>query len=242
MLHDELLYKSIEFNDYTYIGDPLVAVKIFNEKEAQEICIVDTDINRYKKEINFNLLKDIASECFMPLCYGGGVKTLDDIRTLNKIGFEKVILNTVIHDNPDFVKDAINEFGSSTIIGCIDFKIENNKYVIYKNGGKIKTNKNVEDLALWLQERQIGELLLNNIDRDGKLNGLDLKLLSRISKLVYVPIIAAGGISSIQNIKDGFKTGINAIAAGSIFVYKGPLKGILINYPDKSLLNQILGQ
>lgn len=239
MLHNELLYKSKQFKDYTYIGDPLIAVKIFNEKEAQEICIVDTDITKKNKGINFELLSEIAGECFMPLCYGGGIKTIEDIRKLNRIGFEKVILNSAIHDNPDFIKEAVSVFGTSTIIGCIDFKKINGKYFVYKNGGTINTQKDVLEIAIWLENQGIGELLLNNIDLDGKMNSLDTNLISQVSRSINVPIIAAGGIKDLDSIKKGFKSGINAIAAGSMFVYKGPLNGILINYPDKKVLNQL---
>lgn len=239
MLHNELLYKSKQFKDYTYIGDPLIAVKIFNEKQAQEICIVDTDITIQNKGINFKLLSEIAGECFMPLCYGGGIKTLNDIKTLNRIGFEKVILNSVIHDNPDFVKEAVREFGTSTIIGCIDFKKINGEHLVYKNGGTINTQKKVLQTAIWLENIGIGELLLNNIDLDGKMNKLNSGLISRVAKSINVPIIAAGGVSDLSSIKEGFKSGINAVAAGSMFVYKGPLKAVLINYPDKKVLNQL---
>lgn len=242
MLHDELLYKSVQFDNLNYIGDPLIAVKIFNEKEAQEICIVDTDVSRNNSKINFKLLKDIAGECFMPLSYGGGISRKEEIRDLNRIGYEKVILNTVIHENPNFIKEAVQEFGSSTIIGCIDFKIEKNKYIVYKNGGKVSTNKTVEEVAFWLEEQEVGELLLNNIDCDGKFSGLDISIINEISKKVSMPVIASGGISSIESIKEGFKTGINAIAAGSIFVYKGRLNAVLINYPDKILLDKIICQ
>lgn len=242
MLHNNLLYKSKQFKDYTYIGDPLIAVKIFNEKEAQEICIVDTDITKNSKEINFELLSEIAGECFMPLCYGGGIKTIEDIRKLNRIGFEKVILNSVIHDNPDFIKEAVGEFGTSTIIGCIDFKKINGKYFVFKNSGTINTQKEVLEIATWLEHQGIGELLLNNIDLDGEMDKLDNYLISQVSSSINVPIIAAGGIKGIDSIKKGFKSGINAIAAGSMFVYKGPLKAVLINYPDKEVLTQLYTQ
>lgn len=239
MLHKGLLYKSKQFGEFNYIGDPLVAVKIFNEKEAQEICLVDTDISRNNGKINFDLLRDIAGECFMPLSYGGGVKTIEDIRKLNRIGFEKIILNSVIHENPDFVKQASTEFGTSTIIGGIDFRKQETEYLVFSHGGNKNTGKTVEEMAKFLESSGAGELLLNDIDRDGTMKGLDLELIENVSKMVSIPVIASGGVSDLNSIKEGFASGADAVAAGSLFVYKGPLKAVLINYPDRNKIESL---
>ena len=240
MLHDQLLYKSINFKHFNYIGDPLVAVKIFNEKKAQEICIVDTDVSRNNSKINFTLLKDIASECFMPLSYGGGVNSLEDIRKLNSIGYEKIILNTIVHTNKKLVKEAVKEFGSSTIIGCLDYKKINNQYNVFSHCGKVNTNSTISDILEFYNSCEVGEIFLNNIDRDGTLQGIDFSVFSEVIKNTSAPIMYSGGAESLEDISECFKLGINAVAAGSLFVYKGPLKAVLVNYPDREKLKKIL--
>lgn len=240
MLRDELLFKSKQFSSFCYIGDPLVAVKIFNEKEAQEICIVDIDPQRTNKPINFKLLKEIAAECFMPLSYGGGIKTLEDIRKVLYAGYEKVVLNSILHENPIFLGEAVKEFGSSTIICGIDYKAENSKYPIYFKNGTQKSDKNVITFSKDLEEQGAGELFINNITRDGSMDGMNLEILKNVCEEVNIPIIAAGGIGSLKDIKDGFSTGVNGIAVGSLFVYKGNLNAVLINYPDSIVLQNLM--
>jgi cyclase len=239
MLHDGLLFKSKQFKQLTYIGDPLVAVKIFNEKEAQEICIVDIDPGRSGTGINFELLKNIAGECFMPLSYGGGIKSISDIRKILYSGFEKVILNSEIHSNPQLLKDAVAEFGSSSIIGCIDYKEEKEEGVVYIKNAQLETKWTLVEYAKHLEINGVGELLLNNITRDGAMKGLNNSLVQKIANCTSIPIISGGGVGSLSDVKDGFKSGVDAIAVGSLFVYKGSLKAVLINYPDESVINNM---
>ncbi len=237
MLHREELYNSRQFDDYTYIGDPLIAVKIFNEKEAQEICVVDIDPNKYGTEINYALLADIAGECFMPLSYGGGVKSVEAIRKILYSGFEKIILNTALHANFDLLANASNEFGSSTIIGGIDF-IESNGECFVQNK-QLSTKTDVVSYAKRLEDNGAGELLLNNISRDGTKKGLNVDLIAQVANHVSIPIIASGGVGNRADLSVGLSAGANAVAASSLFVYKGNLDAVLINYPDKSVINQI---
>lgn len=237
MLHQEQLYNSVQFQDYRYIGDPLIAMKIFNEKEAQEMCIVDIDPSKYGTEINFELLADIASECFMPLSYGGGVNSLQSIQKILYSGFEKIILNTVLVSNPQFLEDASQEFGSSTIVGCIDFLETNEGCFVQNKHSKMKTD--VVSYAKQLEDGGAGELLLNNISRDGTKKGLNTDLISDVANNVSIPIIASGGVGNLSDLSSGLTAGANAVAASSLFVYKGNLDAVLINYPDKSVINQI---
>lgn len=237
MLHKEQLFKSLQFQSYTYIGDPLIAMKIFNEKEAQEMCIVDIDPSKYGTEINYDLLADIASECFMPLSYGGGVKSVESIQRILYSGFEKIILNSALHSNFELLSHASNEFGSSTIIGCIDF-VESESGCFVQNKFK-STKTDVLTYSKMLEDNGAGELLLNNITRDGTKTGLNTQLIAEISKHVSLPIIAAGGVRNFDDLSDGLAAGANAVAASSLFVYKGNLDAVLINYPDKSIINQI---
>jgi cyclase len=242
MLHKELLYNSTKFSNFRYIGDPLISVKIFNEKEAQEICLIDSGISRKNSKINFSLLESIASECFMPLSYGGGICSISDIEKLIRIGFEKIILNTVLHDNPSFLAKAITSFGSSTIVGCIDFKKIDNQYTVFTNGGRNTTHKTVQETATWLNNTGVGEIILNNIDLDGSMSGLDIQIISEVCSMVSVPVVAIGGIGQTNHIHEGFKTDLNAIGVGSFCVYKGPLNAVLINYPDKKRIKELTSQ
>lgn len=240
MLHREQLFNSVQFQDYTYIGDPLIAMKIFNEKEAQEICLVDIDPSKYGTEINYALLSDIASECFMPLSYGGGVNSVEAIRKILYSGFEKIILNTALHSDFDLLAKASDEFGSSTIIGCIDYFERNGECFVQDKHGK--SNTDAITYAKRLEDSGAGELLLNNITRDGSKKGLNTDLISHISSQVSVPVIASGGVGNIADISAGLNAGANAVAASSLFVYKGNLDAVLINYPDKAIINQIRKQ
>lgn len=237
MLHREELFNSVQFQHYTYIGDPLIAVKIFNEKEAQEMCIVDIDPSKYGTEINYGLLADIASECFMPLSYGGGVNSVEAIRKILYSGFEKIILNTALHSDFRLLSKAADEFGSSTIIGCIDFVEQNGECYVHDTSRKISTD--VISYSKRLEDNGAGELLLNNITRDGTKKGLNTDLIARIANHVSIPIIASGGVATTADLSAGLAAGANAVAASSLFVYKGNLDAVLINYPDKSIINQI---
>jgi cyclase len=240
MLHNNLLYKSISFDNFNYIGDPLVAVKIFNEKEAEEICIIDADASRGASDINFSLLEDIASECFMPLSYGGGVKTIQDIMRLNQIGFEKIILNSVFYSNKSFVSEAVRIFGSSTIIGGIDYKFLENKNMCYYNGGMTKSSIDVVTAIKEMSNLGVGEILINSINFEGKMKGIDSVVLTDIQKYIKTPLIYSGGISSLDDVKNAFSLGADAVAVGSLFVYLGSFKAVLINYPDKEIINCLL--
>ena len=237
MLHSEELYNSLQFQHYTYIGDPLIAVKIFNEKEAQEMCIVDIDPSKYGTGINYGLLADIAGECFMPLSYGGGVNSVEAIQKILYSGFEKIILNKALHSNIELLASASSEFGSSTIIGGIDFIEENGECFVHDTKRKIKAD--VISYAKRLEDLGAGELLLNNISRDGSKKGLNTDLIERVASQVTIPIIAAGGVGKNADLSAGLAAGANAVAASSLFVYKGNLDAVLINYPDKSVINQI---
>jgi imidazole glycerol-phosphate synthase subunit HisF len=239
LLHNELLYKSVNFKTFNYIGDPLVAVKIFNEKEAEEICIIDADASRGKKQISFDLLADIASECFMPLSYGGGIKSMDEIQRLNQIGFEKAIINSSFFKDKKLVEEAVKNFGSSTIIGGIDYKNINGKQVCFYNGGQENSGKDLISVIQELNDIGVGEILLNSIDLDGTKKGIDTTVLEQIQPHLKAPLIYSGGTSSLEDIKYAFKKGADAVAAGSLFVYLGSLNAVLINYPDRSIIQSM---
>jgi imidazole glycerol-phosphate synthase subunit HisF len=228
------LYKTTQFKNPRYIGDPINAVKIFNEKEVDELILLDITASQKNEEIQFNLIEDIVSEAFMPVCYGGGIKSTEQIEKLLSIGIEKVSINSHGIDHPDFIREASSLFGSSTIVCSLDVRKKNNEYYVYKNRGEINSNINLLTLSKSFVEMGAGELLITSIDCEGTMNGYDLKMMELITEKLEVPIIANGGAGDIADMIDVIeKVGVSAASAGSIFVYYGKHNAVLINYPSR---------
>lgn len=228
------LYKGVKFDKYKYVGDPLNAVKIFNEKEVDELAIFDIEKSAQNKEPNFDLIKDIACECFMPITYGGGVSKVEHISKLMRAGVEKIMINTNAHINHDFIRQAVKDFGSTTIVCCIDVKHSRwGGTNVYLKSGKQKTKLKPIDAAKQLEDLGIGELIVNSISNDGTFVGYDLDLIKDISSAVNIPVIAAGGAGKFQDFIDAKKAGADALAAGSHFVFVGKHRAVLINYLSK---------
>lgn len=242
LLKGEGLVKTQKFNASRYIGDPINAVKIFNEKEVDEIIFLDITASTENRGPNFDYLKDIASECFIPLCYGGGISTSDEIRKLLRLGIEKVSLNSVNFTKPSVISEAAKLFGNSTIVASIDVKFNFFKKSRVYNSSKKKTTKlDPLEFAKFLESQGAGELLINVVERDGMLTGYNYELIKRITDEINIPVIACGGASSLDDIKKVVKySRASAAAAGSIFVYQGGNKGVLINYPNYQQLEEIL--
>ncbi|MDG1841313.1 MAG: HisA/HisF-related TIM barrel protein [Crocinitomicaceae bacterium] len=236
LLKNDELVKSIQFKKHKYIGDIINAVKIYNELEVDEIIIMD--ISASNSNINYNLLHQIATECFMPLSYAGNVNSLEKIEQLIKIGIEKVCINTA-SQNYSFIDNAVKKFGTSTISICIDYKYINNKPIVFFNNGILNSGYTVFEHIQEINKLNVGEISLQNITNDGMYNGYDLQLLENVRKKVNNPIIIAAGCRDKNNIKDAFTAGANACAAGSLFVYYTKSKGILINYLDKDEMAEI---
>jgi imidazole glycerol-phosphate synthase subunit HisF len=241
LLRNKGLVKTFKFKDSRYVGDPFNAVKIFNEKEVDEIIILDIDASREGREPSYTYLKEIASECFMPLSYGGGVKTIDQIKRLIQSGIEKIILNSEAIRNPGFVESAAKVFGSSTIIGAFDVK--NNfwgtRQVFNHTQGKT-INLDPVKHAIHLEQLGVGEIFINNVDRDGTREGYDLDLIKSITEKVNVSVIACGGCGSIQDIGAVVNNAhARAAAAGSFFVFHGKHQAVLITYPPYDVLKQL---
>lgn len=227
------LVKTTKFKSPRYLGDPINAVKIFNEKGVDEICILDITASSESRGPQMNYIKDIASEAFMPLSYGGGITTLDEIQQIFYMGYEKVVINTAFYKNPDLVTKAANYAGSQSIVVSIDVKLEFfGKRSCYICDGNEKTKKDPVEMAIRAEKLGAGEILLNSIDRDGTMQGYDLELVKSVSDAVSIPVIACGGAGNILDFKkvlmDG---GAHAAAAGSLFVYYGEEKAVLINVP-----------
>lgn len=235
LLKNSGLVKTVQFKNPVYIGDPINAVKIFNDKEVDELIFLDITAGPVNKTPPFRLLADIASECFMPLCYGGGINSIDEIREVLNLGIEKVSINTFAAKNPGFIREASEKFGSSTIVVSIDVKKNFfGKYEVYSNSGKINTKMDPVKFAVEMNKYGAGELLLNSIDCDGIMNGYDVELLKKVTGEVDIPVVACGGAGNLQHFKSAIQQGgASAVAAGSMFVFHGPRKGILISYPSQ---------
>lgn len=229
------LVKTIKFKNPSYIGDPINAIKIYNEKEVDELIVIDINASKQKRKPNFDKIADMASEAFMPFAYGGGVKTFDDFVSLYKIGIEKIIVNSLIQENPEIIKKVIAHYGSQAVIACIDFKkIMFSGIIPYSYiGNKIKMS--LIDYANYLTtDIGVGELMLQSIDKDGTWEGFDDEIISTILNSVEIPVIACGGCGSIEDLKTVlYKTNANAAAIGSMAVYSKKGMGVLINFPDR---------
>lgn len=229
------LYKSIKFKNHNYIGDPINAIKIFNDKEVDELIFLDIDATINKTGVNYNIIEQISSECFMPLSYGGGISTLKEIENILKLGVEKVVLNSFAISNLNFIREASEKFGSSTIVVSVDYRRNIfGQTRVYSKSGTEKSNFDPLQYCKLLEEYGVGEIMLNSIERDGMMIGYDLNFIEEATRKIGVPIIACGGAGSLDDLKNLYElTNVSAMAAGSMFVYHGPFKAVLINYPSR---------
>jgi len=241
LLRNNGLVKTVRFKESTYIGDPINTIKIFNEKEVDELFFLDIDATRLKREPPYGLIQNIASECFMPFAYGGGIHSLQQIERIIKSGAEKVIINTHAYLENNFLKEAVHQFGSSTIAVSIDVKKEFLRgNVVYIKGGTQSTGINPVDYAKKNESEGAGEILINSIDRDGVMEGYDIELIKSISGSVRIPVIACGGAGRLSDFSLAFKQGgASAVAAGSFFVFHGKRRAVLITYPSYSEISEL---
>lgn len=230
------LVKTKQFKRPSYIGDAINAVKIFNEKEVDELIFLDISKKKSSKKPNFQLISDVASEAFMPMCYGGGVSSIEEMKTIYRLGVEKISLNTIAFENPNFVREASKIFGSSSVVGSIDYKKDLFGKVRVKTGnGKKWTKYTPIEYAKHIEDLGVGEILLTSIDFEGMMSGYDLDLIREISQSVKIPVIANGGAGNFQDFEKVFSlTDASAVSAGSVFVYYGKYNAVLINYPDRN--------
>lgn len=242
LLKGKGLVKTVKFKNPKYVGDPINAVRIFNEKEVDELMFLDIEANIEKHPPQFNLIKDIVTECFMPFGYGGGIRNVEDVRNILKNGAEKAILNTSALETPKLIKEASEIFGSQSIIVSIDVKKSGlGKYQVFKYSGTIKTKFSPQDLAIKVEKLGAGEILINSIDKDGTMEGYDLDLVKKVTEKVDIPVVACGGAGTVQHFQEAVKIGgASAVAAGSMFVFHGPHRAVLINYPSQKELEQYL--
>ena len=235
------LVKSIQFKNHRYIGDPINAVKLFNDLKADELVFLDILASKQNRHISLDFVRNVGDEANMPFAVGGGIRTIEDIRKIINEGAEKVVINTYAHENPEFVRQAADEFGSSTIVVSIDVKkkLFGSKQV-YILGGRKAVKRNPLEFAKLVAEKGAGELLINSIGHEGMMKGYDLELVKSISNSVTIPVVAVGGAGSIDDLrKVCIEAHANAAAAGSMFVYHGPRKAVLINYPNQNEVTNI---
>ena len=242
LLKNNGLVKTIQFKDPKYLGDPINIVRIFNDKVVDELVFLDITATNENRPPSFDLLGKITSECFMPLGYGGGIRSMEDIRKLLQIGLEKIILNTASVENPGLIREAADYAGSSSVVVSMDVKESpDGKYEILTRGGKKKTGLDPFRQVVEVEKLGAGEILINSIDRDGTMKGYDIELIRRTAGAVNIPVVACGGAGKLQDLADVIRLGgASAAAAGSLFVFQGPLRGVLINYPSSKELNSLL--
>lgn len=242
LLKGQGLVKTVKFRNPKYVGDPINAVKIFNEKEVDELVLLDIDASVEGKRPQIKLISEIASECFMPLSYGGGLRNLEDLRAIFNLGVEKVVINSYAVENPRFVQEASKRYGNQSIVVAIDVeKNSSGKHEIFTLGGKKKTKLDPVAHAKEMEKLGAGEIFLNSIDRDGTMEGYDIELIKKVTESVSIPVIACGGAGKIEDFVEAVrKGGASAVAAGSMFVFHGKHRAVLITYPSIEELEKAL--
>jgi cyclase len=236
LIKDSGLVKSVRFKDYKYVGDPINAVKIFNEKEVDEIIILDIDATVYNREPNYQLIEALAAECRMPLCYGGGVKTVEQAQKIFALGVEKVSISSEAVLNPNLLVEIGNRVGSQSIVVVLDVKKNNlGEYEIWTHNATKNTSKDPVAFAKEVERLGAGEVVVNSIDKDGMMKGYDLELIDKIRCAISLPLTVLGGAGTLKDIgKLISKHKVIGVAAASLFVFKGVFKAVLINYPNPS--------
>jgi len=242
LLRNRGLVKTVQFKNATYVGDPINTIRIFNEKEVDELILLDITATPEKKQINFQVISEVASECFMPLTYGGGIRSVQDAMRVFELGVEKIGINSYAHENPEFIKKLADIFGNQSIVASIDVKKSLlGKYHVWTEGGRFDTKLDPVDWAKKMEQMGAGEILLTSMERDGTFAGYDIELLKRVTSAVSVPVIACGGAGKLsdfhQAVSDG---GASAVAAGSMVVYQGPNRAVLINFPLRKDIEALL--
>jgi imidazole glycerol-phosphate synthase subunit HisF len=238
LLKERGLVKTVRFANPRYIGDPINSVRIFNEKEVDELVFLDISATPAGRGPDFAVIEDIAGEAFMPMAYGGGITSIEQIQRIMGLGFEKVILNSVTYDHPHMLRQAAEIYGSQAIVACVDVKRRLfGGYDLYTHSARRRRGVKLEDHLATLVSHGVGEIIINSIDRDGTMSGYDLAAVKAACGRVSLPVIACGGAGSIDDLAAAvIEGGASAVAAGSMFVYKGKHRAVLINYPERAAL------
>jgi cyclase len=233
LLHKGGLYKTKQFKKPSYVGDPINTVRIFNDKQVDELMILDIDCSVNNSAPNYELVEEIASEAFMPLAYGGGVNSLEVAKKLFGLGIEKVVLNTVLQHDTQIIKEISDIYGAQAVVACIDFKKNLfGKINAYFKSGSTKAHQSITQLAKLYETAGAGELLLNDIDREGTYSSYNQSMLKEIVNTVQIPVVISGGASQVSDFTEAAQNGASGMAVGSMFIYQRPHNAVLISYPS----------
>jgi cyclase len=246
LIHDKGLVKSVQFKDHKYVGDPINAVRIFNEKECDELMVLDIDATILDREPDYKMIENLATECRMPLCYGGGIKTAEQAQRIFSLGVEKIAISSAAVSNPELIAEIAVRVGSQSVVVVMDVKKKLlGGYELYTHNGKKSSGKNPVEFAKMVEQMGAGEIVVNSIDQDGIMKGYDMNITDKIRQAISLPLTVLGGAGNIQDIGKLISSyGIIGAAAGSLFVFKGVYKAVLINYPNweekDKLINEFL--
>lgn len=240
LLQNAGIVKTVKFRNPVYLGDPINAIHIFNEKEVDELVFLDINASKEKRGPDFTLLENIASECFMPLAYGGGIRSFDEVKRILQIGIEKVIFNTAVFINLDLISETAKITGSQSVVVSVDIK--KNKFgrrKVYVHSRNSLNDVPIPEFVRMIENAGAGEIFLNSVDNDGMMQSYDLDLIRQVAIEIRIPVIACGGAGNYNHFKQAIESGASAVAAGSMFVFHGPHKAVLINYPTSDQLTEI---
>lgn len=238
LVHNGGLVKTVKFKQAKYVGDPLNAVRIFNEKKVDEIMVIDIDASVNNNKPNLKLIENLAAECQMPLCYGGGIKTIDSAQQIFQLGVEKISLSSVVFENKSLIRELSNSVGSQSVVVTLDIKKNLfGKRKIYVHNGKNQIKIELEDCIKMIQDEGAGEIIINNIDLDGTMQGYDMDLINYLKEKISIPLTILGGAGSVNDFKQVIeKHPIIGLSAGSFFVFKGKFKAVLISYQKDKII------
>ncbi len=235
------LVKTVGFKDAKYVGDPINAVKIFNEKEADELILLDIDATALNSEPNYKMIANLAAECRMPLCYGGGIKTAQQARQIIGLGVEKVAISSAAIENPSLITQAAEEIGAQSVVVVLDVKKGRDGYEVWTHNGQNNTRRSPFDVAREVEAAGAGEVVVNAIDCDGCMKGYDLRLASELRSVMHLPMTVLGGAGSLEDIAQLIRTcGVVGASAGSLFVFKGIYRAVLISYPNLAKKDELI--
>jgi imidazole glycerol-phosphate synthase subunit HisF len=240
-LQDGGLVKTLKFTNPKYVGDPINTIRIFNEKQVDELLVLDIKASKTKAEPNYDLIEEIAGECFMPLCYGGGITTVEQAKRLFSIGVEKIAIQTAALEDLNIVNEIATRFGNQSLVVSIDVKKNLlGQYKLYGSAAGKTQSENWLDFLRNAVSAGAGEVLVHSVEKEGTLGGMDLELIKSAASACTVPLIALGGVGSLGDIKAAVEAGASAVAAGAFFIYYGPHRAVLITYPEYSTLVELL--
>lgn len=242
-MKDKGLVKSVNFVDHKYVGDPLNAVKIFNEKEVDELVFIDIDASAKNQEPDLSLVAKLAAECRMPLCYGGGIKTVQQAQDILNLGVEKIAISSSFFSDENLILQLVRQVGSQSVVIVLDAKKKrfSKSYECFIHNASVNTKACPIESAIRAEQLGVGEIIINSIDNDGKMTGYNFDLIHKVKSKISVPVTALGGAGSYDDIKELVsREGLIGSAAGSLFVFKGKYRAVLINYPSGPEKNRLL--